>query len=367
MTPRKVLIVGGGIAGLTLAAALTRHRIPWTLLERARALAPVGTGIALMPPALRVAERLGILEELLSASTDLPATRRFRSDGRMIADIAYPDLWDGRHSRAIHRADLQNVLLSAATGGEILLNSAAVGVMSQANAAVVELPDRHLQGALVVGADGWRSAVRQSIGGVDARPIGQRVYRAFVPVPGLVSGHVVFVHRVAVLGAVGLLKGTYLFLMENTAVGTAGPVTDRRARVLNLLNHITAPLGRRLLECWPEDEDIHEDVTWEVAVQDGIWRRDRIVLIGDAAHAMSPVLAVGGAMGMEDAWVLAEELVVKPDYETALDAYLARRRPRVQAIQHRSAEWAQRARTGQAQTDPVADFKAAYHPLLAEP
>ena len=92
-----------------------------------------------------------------------------------------------------------------------------------------------------------------------------------------------------------------------------------------------------------------------------------MVLIGDAAHAMSPVLAVGGAMGMEDAWVLAEELAANLDQGAALDAYLARRQPRVRQIQACSASWVQRLREGRPQPDPVKDFIGAYKPLLEEP
>jgi 2-polyprenyl-6-methoxyphenol hydroxylase-like FAD-dependent oxidoreductase len=66
-----VIIIGGGLSGVTLAAALTARGIDFELVERTAEFAPVGAGIALMPPALRIGEKLGILESLEAASCHL--------------------------------------------------------------------------------------------------------------------------------------------------------------------------------------------------------------------------------------------------------------------------------------------------------
>ncbi len=362
----RIVIVGGGMAGLSLAAALSRHGVPWILLERAQTLAPIGASIALMPPALRVGERLGLLKELQQASLSLLSQRRHKADGELVVEVSYRGVWGGAECRAILRADLQRILLSAATGGEILLGRNVNGIRASGTGAVVEFDGGSVSGALVVGADGVRSTMRRLTGGVEARPLGQRIYRAHTPAGGLVATHTLFLGR-AVLSAVPLGVGTYLSCLENTEEGQAGPIEGRRNRIRGLLRHLTAPLALRLLEAWPEDALIHEDTTWEVPVDDRSWRSGRVILLGDAAHAMAQVLGVGGAMALEDAWVLAEEITGKSDYDGALDAYVARRVPRVRWVQERSAEWVRRIRTGTAPRDLVADFTAAYEPLLDEP
>jgi 2-polyprenyl-6-methoxyphenol hydroxylase-like FAD-dependent oxidoreductase len=70
------------------------------------------------------------------------------------------------------------------------------------------------------------------------------------------------------------------------------------------------------------------------------WHHGRVVLIGDAAHAGPPMMAQGGCMAMEDAWVLAEVLSHAESVESALDRYARRRRPRVDWVQQESRAWA---------------------------
>jgi 2-polyprenyl-6-methoxyphenol hydroxylase-like FAD-dependent oxidoreductase len=71
-------------------------------------------------------------------------------------------------------------------------------------------------------------------------------------------------------------------------------------------------------------------------VEQAVWQRGRVVLIGDAAHASSPMMGQGGCMAMEDAWVLAAELRAAPSVEQALHAYVRRRTPRVAWVQQHS-------------------------------
>jgi FAD-dependent urate hydroxylase len=66
------------------------------------------------------------------------------------------------------------------------------------------------------------------------------------------------------------------------------------------------------------------------------WHTGRIVLVGDAAHASSPLMGQGGCMAMEDACVLAEELRAAATVESALASYVSRRKPRVEWVQHQS-------------------------------
>ena len=364
---RQVLIVGAGIGGMCLAAALTQRGIPWTIIERSSTLEPIGTGIALMPPALWIAGQLGVLEQLRLASAELVSTRRYRTDGSLQIEIPYPRIWGGHETRSIHRGELQRILRSVATGGEILLNCQATNVRSDSFGATVEFEGGSVSGCLAVGADGVRSTARKSVGEVGIRGLGQRIYRAHSATHGLVDTHTVFLGRAAVLGAVPLAQGSYIFANEITEESFVGDVNGRRERVRALFTHLTAPLARRLLHELPDDDDIHEGLAWEITAAPANWHKGNVVLLGDAVHATSPVLALGGALAMEDAWVLAEELHRQPAIEAALQAYTARRIPRVTWVQECTAAWVERMRSGTTPSDPTAEYLSAYSPLLKQP
>src|SRR6185295_5475792 len=96
------------------------------------------------------------------------------------------------------------------------------------------------------------------------------------------------------------------------------------------------------------------------------WHVGPLALLGDAAHAMSPVLAVGAAMAMEDAWVLADEIVRAGDAKSALTTYVERRKPRVQLVQQASADMVRRSQARE-RMDFAAVLASAYEPLLAAP
>jgi 2-polyprenyl-6-methoxyphenol hydroxylase-like FAD-dependent oxidoreductase len=118
-----------------------------------------------------------------------------------------------------------------------------------------------------------------------------------------------------------------------TGPRTREPVTGR----LDRLRRRFAGFGDRVHEylgALTGDEQIHcGPIEWVAPEQ---WHHDQVVLIGDAAHASSPMMGQGGCMAMEDAWVLAESLV-SYDILTALNEYVARRRPRISWVHQESS------------------------------
>ncbi len=91
---------------------------------------------------------------------------------------------------------------------------------------------------------------------------------------------------------------------------------------------------REYLGSLERDEQVHCSAMEWVDVDE--WYIGRVVLIGDAAHASSPLMGQGGCMAMEDAWVLAEVLRSAPTVESALSNYVRRRKPRVKWVQQQS-------------------------------
>ena len=101
--------------------------------------------------------------------------------------------------------------------------------------------------------------------------------------------------------------------------------------------------------------------------------RDRVVLIGDAAHASSPMMGQGGGMAVEDAYVLADCLRSAHTVEAALDRYVTRRKPRVRWVQQESLAVSQiiglpsEPRDAALRTRGKEMFRHRFQPLIASP
>src|SRR5262249_52882105 len=119
------------------------------------------------------------------------------------------------------------------------------------------------------------------------------------------------------------------------------------------------------------DEQIHcGPIEW---LEAGGWHCGRVVLIGDAAHASSPMMGQGGSMAMEDALVLADTLLAAPDVEAAIEMFVARRRPRVDWVQQQSRGVGQMlhmppgARNAVLRERGTTAFHEGFRPLVAAP
>jgi 2-polyprenyl-6-methoxyphenol hydroxylase-like FAD-dependent oxidoreductase len=119
------------------------------------------------------------------------------------------------------------------------------------------------------------------------------------------------------------------------------------------------------------DDQIHCSAVESLELPE--WRKGRILLIGDAAHASSPMMGQGGCMAVEDAAVLAELLATSPTVDAALDAFSPRRRPRVDWVQAQSDTLARNALAPPSARDAIIRergiqaFRDRYAPLLPPP
>lgn len=336
-----VVIVGGGIAGLTAALAFHAHGIRATVLERAVALDEVGAGIQLSPNATRILDRIGALEQFAPHATRPEAIELKRArDLAPLARIALGAAGEGRWGApylVLRRADLQAGLLAAATGVgiETVTGASIAGLKANDDGtlAVFDAAGRVLARApLVVGADGVNSAVRASLSGTSAaRYTGKLAWRATIDA-GAETGELLPTDRVSVflhpglhLVAYPVRAGRAINLVAvargpESATADPSPIFSRLARPLGELCRSAGPWT-----AWP---------IRSVAAA-GRWTDGRgIALIGDAAHAMSPYAAQGAAMAIEDAWVLAGCFATMPRAD-ALARYDALRRPRVERVAKR--------------------------------
>lgn len=349
--PTRVIVAGAGIAGLASALALHAKGYSVTILERNAALSEVGAGLQLSPNATRLLRRLGVLDRL--AQTVVRPERITLSsalDGREL--LALPlgsaeERW-GAPYLVSHRADLQQALVAEMRqrpGITLRLGYEIVGHEMHAEGVEVSVAGGTTQGGdLLVAADGVWSRIAASA-------LGRRA--AF-------SGYIAWRMTVAArdvppqLSALRLTQGVSAWLGP-TAHLIAYPV--KAGELINLVA-VTPGAGRQ--ERWDAEGDSailashlagwHKPVrqlaeagrkptSWPLfAMPDGAWTANsRLVLVGDAAHAMTPFAAQGAAMAIEDACALAAALGRGEPIATALARFEAMRQPRIKAARRRGS------------------------------
>src|SRR4051812_42308923 len=175
---RRVLIVGGGIGGLATAVALKRIGIEGAVFERAPALTEVGAGLSLWSNAIKALRRLGLADAVAAHGAVIERAQTLTAGGRLLSEAPLGEIGRaaGAPSICVHRSDVQQVLARAA--GTVHLGAACVGIEDGDGVTVRFADGRTERGALLIGADGIRSAVRAHLHGPFApRPAGYVAYR----------------------------------------------------------------------------------------------------------------------------------------------------------------------------------------------
>lgn len=345
-TKVDVAVIGAGLGGLAAAATLRRAGYRPAVFEQARAFARVGAGINVSPNATKVLRGLGIEGRLLESCHQPEAWVNRKSDsGELISEIPLGGQAEEKYGAKflqMHRADLHGALASIVPDEDVHLGKRLVELTERDDAVGLRFEDgTEVDAGLVVGADGIHSRVRQSL-------FGEQPLR--------------FTGRVAFRGVIDAASMRGVRMAPFTKWW--GP--DRHI----VIYHITTAGDTYYVTSVPDDEwrleswtargsveelqdwfaDFHPEVrlvlaqcteTHQWALYDRqpleSWHRGRVVMLGDATHPMTPYLAQGAAMAMEDAVVLSRALEEHGrDHPAAFESFQNSRWGRTSEVQSQS-------------------------------
>jgi len=335
----NIAIIGGGISGLATALALQRlgrHTI--TVYEQTREIKEVGAGLTIWPNAVRALQQIGLAADHLGMPANYRTIRTWQ--GTLLSQIHVDEL-AGSPLRLMHRADLQQTLLDAAiqAGVSIELGARCIGIQQDEQQVTLQFSgDRPVGKAdILIGADGIRSVVRsQLFGAPQIHYTGYTSWRGIAQVeeqhiPQGISSETWGIGKR--IGLIPLGEGRmYWFAAQTTPSGGGKNKTPEQQKHLiqELFHGWHAPI-EPILAATPADGIIRTDVFDIEALER--WTDGRVVLVGDAAHAMSPNMGQGGCQALEDAPALAQSFQrYGDDYTAALRSYEMVRKPRARRV-----------------------------------
>jgi salicylate hydroxylase len=342
----SIVIVGGGIGGLSAALGLARAGYSVDVYEAAPAWADIGAGVTLAPNAMHGFQYLGVGEAVAAAGVE-PKSQSIRhwQDNRLLFQLERGNEMREKYGAPyvyIHRADLHAILVKAVqdAGARLHIGRKVEAVAPVAGGAQITLDDGEIvRTDLLIGADGVKSVVRRLFEETAPHFTGHMCFRALVPVDADVEH---------------LAKNPGMHIGPSRLM-VRYPV--RGSEVLNLVFFVrqagweedgwTIPATKAELSAHFEGwtDDIHTMIgkidesrlyKWAINARTPLetWRKgDHITLLGDAAHAMTPFMGQGAGASIEDAVVLVRCLEASTSLDEALTRYEAARHTRASMIQ----------------------------------
>lgn len=332
---QRVLIVGAGIGGLTLAIALRQCGIAADVVEiEARV---VGVGITLTGATLRALDRIGLAASCVERGFGFDFFKISDHTGKLQATNPLPPSVPGLPAAVgMQRPTFANFMTKTAeTNGACIRSGLTVHeIHERADGVDVSFTDGSSGSYdLVVGADGVFSSIRKRIFGNTHEPnyVGQGVYRFMTERDPSIDQIHVFVGPKFKAGFIPLTKDTmYLFTTMSYPAQTRIDEDKTHLILKEALQGFTAPIVVDVRERMRSPDK----VIWrpfENTLVPLPWHRGRVMIIGDAAHTMTPHLTAGGGMAIEDAVILAEVLSQDGALPGRLDEFMQRRFERVRA------------------------------------
>ena len=385
MAKRKlsVAIIGAGIGGLAAATLLARSGHQVRVFEQASRFARVGAGIQMTPNAMKVLRGLGVEAQLRKIAFQSPAgISREWDTGAVTNELRMGDEIEARYGAPylfLHRADLHAAIEAMVPAGVVQLNWQLTDLQQNAHRATLTFADgTRTHADAVIGADGVHSRVREiMLGPEQPRFTGRVAYRTTFPAALMGDERITPLRtkwwgpdrHMVVYYVTANHDEIYFVTSQPESVEWMTPESWSAKGNLKDLREAYAgfhPEVQAILRACP---DVHK---WALLERDPLptWTDERVALLGDACHPMTPYMAQGAASALEDAAVLSRCLdgVDADGVTTALKRYEATRKPRTSEIQGNSRKntWMRKETDPgwvygyDAWSTPLADGPAAY-------
>jgi 2-polyprenyl-6-methoxyphenol hydroxylase-like FAD-dependent oxidoreductase len=340
----RVAVAGAGIGGLTLAAALRRRGVAVRTFERAMTLTTAGAGIALPANGVKALDRLGLSEQITRVGRVVQRAAILDRRGRQLgAEVDLSGVYEtlGASLVALHRARLHGVLLDAVGADLVRTGAAVVSLEQDAESVLVTLNNgERVEADLLVGADGLHSSVRAQLFG--SQP---PIYSGYTSWRGVTPGDSVpppdrtseSWGRGERFGIVPIGFGeVYWFAVADAPAD--GRDVDVHRELMARFGSWHEPIAA-IIKATPPDRIVRTDICDRPPIER--WHSGRVVLIGDAAHPMTPNLGQGAGQAIEDAVALDECLAGESTVAEALARYEQRRVARANSIVRASRRFGQ--------------------------
>jgi 2-polyprenyl-6-methoxyphenol hydroxylase-like FAD-dependent oxidoreductase len=353
---KNVLIVGGGIGGLSAGIALSKKGCSVEIVELQKEYNVYGVGIIQLGNAIRALDAIGVAEETIKRGSPYGMVKLCAPNGFQFAETGTPPMtrFNIIHN-GISRRILHDILYEAAkkNGVAFRMGLTVSEIKNEETKAIVKFTD-DTKGTydLVVGADGINSKLRGLVfGNYEARYIGSSVWRYPFKRPAELKTGYMFFGKETKVGLIPMTVDTiYMFIVA--AEGDDNPYIPREEFITRIKAHLAEYPVKLVADRVEEITDAEKAVysPLKTLLMPAPWYKNRVVMIGDAVHATIPQLGSGAALAIEDAVVLAEELGKDLDVTQALGNYMQRRYERCKLVidvSNTLAEWEQKEWRGE--------------------
>ena len=333
---KKVLVVGAGIGGQSVAIGLKKAGFDVDVVEIHKEFNVYGVGIIQQANALRALDAIGVADEAMRRGSPYGKVKLCLPHGVQVGEAGTPPIGRFPSHNGISRKILHDVLFEEAqkVGLKYRMGVTIETIDNQTDVANVTFSDG-TSGSydIVIAADGVNSKVRKLIfGEFKSNYVGLSVWRYAFKRPASLDTGYIFFNKKHKLGVIPMTADScYIFL--NSAEGD-NPIIPEDQLVDKLKAYMSAypiPLVQELI---PQvtDAKLVNYRTLETLKMPAPWYKNRVVVLGDAAHTTIPQLGSGAALAIEDAVVLIEELQKEGSVEETFERYMKRRYDRCKMV-----------------------------------
>ncbi len=344
--PLRILIVGAGIGGLSAASALARIGAKVDVIDDKPEISVAGVGFGLRINGLRAVREIGLLEKVLEIGHTAPGIDNYDAEGNLLSTMSYGTQDEGLPGCVTMSriAFLELAARHALDNGCTFRMSTTVADIQQHDdtATVTFSGGDSADYDLVLGFDGLHSQIRRDYFGEKyaPRPVGGVAWRVGLPNRRRIMQPIICQGYGGKIMLTPLSEDTMYMVLTVAEEGRPRYDASRMAEIMH--DRATAlTRGSEFLADALDDVRHAENVAYTPYSTVWVpypWFRGRVMIMGDAAHTMTPYLGSGAAMSIEDGVVLAQELARNDAVLDAQLGFMKRRLPRVRAVHDRSIE-----------------------------